>query len=145
MSVDWIYFNQQDANLQNGTAELPEEYEDVLYTDALGKVGTAQFVGSDNASRPVIIPISGKCLLDRANGRTGLVPAIARAKLPLGAQLSRKEETKEVDELFNAIQKGKTNGKSHTAFLLTDGTIWIEDVDLSYNSKSEAEKDWMIF
>ena len=32
MSVDWIYFNQQDANLQNGTAELPEEYEDVLYT-----------------------------------------------------------------------------------------------------------------
>lgn len=74
MSVDWIYFNQQDANLQNGTAELPEEYEDVLYTDALGKVGTAQFVGSDNASRPVIIPISGKCLLDRANGRTGLVP-----------------------------------------------------------------------
>ena len=49
----------------------------------------------------------------------------------------------QIAEVFNAVRiKGDGN---YTCYQLEDGSIYIDDIDITYPSFKEAQKEWIIF
>lgn len=141
--AEWKALTKGNARL------LPVVNEPVLIRTNTGEVMIGRFYG--NASyekRPIPIIFAKDKTKEKAYFATYDSRIKERAARAIKWHDLPQEETETpqempIAEIFNAV---RINGNgNYTCYQLEDGSIYIDDIDITYPSLEEAQKEWIIF